>query len=155
MFTTILNATAIWLHMIATVLLIGYYLLQSLVFLPALEKTNKGEMVLPLLGSISRRIMPIILGSILVFIVTGIVMMMVNPAYQGFGNFFANVWSILMTIKHVLILGMIALGSYMNVQFRKGFLTPEQSLGFFRTVMNTMAFLGVLVLLLTAICQAQ
>jgi uncharacterized membrane protein len=112
-----------------------------------------------MLSEISRRSRSWLYASLLVFAVTGTYLTLVDSYYLGIGNF-GNIWSILMLVKHILILGMLVIGFWYNGLLRVG---PqlvsnsggEQALVRFRQYSNLMAIIGVLVLLLTAISQVQ
>jgi uncharacterized membrane protein len=100
----ILTALSIWLHALGTVVLIGHYFLLSVIYLPVLAK-NSGTA----LSEISKRSRPWMYLSLVTFMVTGIYLMFADPNYLGVGNF-GNLWSVMMLVKHLLILGMIGLG---------------------------------------------
>jgi hypothetical protein len=98
-------------------------------------------------------------ASLAIFIITGIYLMFVDPSYLGIGNF-NNIWSVMMLVKHILILGMLGIGFWYNGLMRVGPLMSSntgaaQAIASFRQYSNWMAITGVLVLLLTAISQAQ
>ena len=85
--------------------------------------------------------------------------MLIDTGYLGFMNF-GNLWGILMLLKHVLILGMIAIGFWFNAILRVGPMMSsntgaELATRRFRLYANWMAILGVIVLLLTAFAQAE
>jgi uncharacterized membrane protein len=148
-----MTALSLWLHSLATVILIGHYLLLRLVYLPAMNPSNG-----PLLGEISRRSRPWLYASLAIFIVSGTYATLVDPNYLGFANF-GNTWSIMMLAKHGLILAMLGLGFWFNAILRVGPLMSSNSgadLAFsrFRACATWMSVLGVLVLLLTALSQA-
>ena len=150
----ILIALSTWLHALATIVLIGHYFLLSFIYLPVLAKNN-GQA----LGEISKRSHSWLYISLLVFIVTGIMLLLANPYYLGVANF-SNLWSILMLVKHVLIVGMIAIGFWFNAFLRVGPLMSSgrgaaEATGRFRLYVNLMAICGLLVLLLTAFAQVQ
>ncbi len=155
----ILIPLSVWLHAIATVLLIGNYLLLALIYLPVLAKDGPEVPGGTILSEISRRSRVWMYAALLLFIITGIYLMFVDPNYLGFANF-GNLWGILMLVKHILILGMIALGFWFNAILRVGPLMSSnsgaaQALARFRWFVNAMAVTGVLVLFLTALAQAQ
>lgn len=155
----ILIALFIWLHSLATLVLIGHYLLLALIYLPTLAKKELETTRTLFLSDISRRSRVWLYASVLTFIVTGIYLMLVDPNYLGFGDF-GNLWGILMLVKHLLILGMVAMGFWFNAIWRVG---PQMSsksgasiaYGRFRTHVYWMAIAGVLVLLLTALAQVE
>lgn len=150
----ILIALSVWFHAAGTVILIGHYLLLSIIYLPVLEK-NGGVF----LSQISKRSRPWLYSSLLIFLVTGIYLMFADPNYLGVGNF-SNFWSVMMLVKHLLIVGMIGLGFWYNAFLRVGPMiasnnNAELGIRRFRTYSNLMAIAGVLVLLLTALAQVE
>jgi uncharacterized membrane protein len=151
-----LIAFSLLLHSLATILLIGYYLLLCLIYLPAIT-AKAGETVGVVLCDISKRSRPWLYASLLTFAATGIYLMLVNPDYHGIGNF-NNPWAILMLVKHIIIMGMLAIGFWFNAILRVG---PQMgagsvpAIGRFCLSVNLMAILGVLVLILTALAQIQ
>jgi uncharacterized membrane protein len=150
----ILIALSVWLHALGTVLLIGHYLLLSLIYLPVLAKNNG-----TILSEISKRSRRWMYISLLIFVVTGIYLMFADPNYLGFGDF-GNLWGILMLVKHLLILGMIAMGFWFNAILRVGPMMSSntgaaQAIARFRWYSNAMAVSGVVVLLLTALAQLE
>ena len=152
--SSILIAISIWLHNIGTIVLIGHYLLLSLLYIPVL-KNEKAT----ILSEISKRSRLWMYVSLLIFAVTGTYLTFADPNYLGFANF-GNVWGILMLIKHLLILGMIAMGFWFNAILRVGPMMrsnngAEQAMLRFRLYANLMAISGVLVLLLTAFAQVE
>ena len=150
----ILIALSVWLHAAGTVILIGHYLLVSVIYLPVLEKGGGG-----FLSQISKRSRPWLYGSLIIFLITGIYLMFANPNYLGVGNF-SNLWSVMMLVKHLLIVGMIGLGFWYNAFLRVGPMmasnnNAELGIRRFRTYSNLMAIAGVIVLLLTALAQLE
>jgi uncharacterized membrane protein len=151
----ILISISVWLHALATVVFTGHYLLLSLIYLPALSKNGSGTA----LSEISKRSRPWLYVSLLIFIVTGTYLMLIDSGYRGFMDF-GNLWGILMLVKHLLILGMIAMGFWFNAILRIGPLMSsntgaEQAVARFRWYSNAMAISGVVVLLLTALAQVE
>jgi uncharacterized membrane protein len=152
----ILFSLSTWLHTVASIIFIGHYLLLSAIYLPVLAKEKSS---LTSLSAISKRSRVWMYSSLLIFFVTGIYLMFANPNYLGVG-YFQNPWSVLMLVKHILILGMIGMGFWFNAILRVGPLMSsntgaEQALVRFRQYSNLMAITGILVLLLTAIAQVQ
>jgi uncharacterized membrane protein len=150
----ILTALSLWLHALATVVLIGHYLLLSVVYLPALE--NNGR---TFLSQISRRSRSWMYISLIAFALTGVYLTFDDSNYLGIGNF-GNFWGIMMLIKHLLILGMIAMGFWFNAILRVGPMMSsntgaELATRRFRLYSNMMAISGILVLLLTAVAQVE
>ncbi len=152
----LLIATSTTLHVLAMIIFIGHYLLMSLIYLPALSTVDNGGKAL---GEMSHRSRRWLYGSILVFILTGVHLMLADPNYLGVGNF-SNPWALLMLIKHIIILVMIGLGFWFNALQRVGPAMRSnsgaaQGIAKFRQYSNTMAVCGVLVLALTALSQVQ
>ena len=150
----ILIALSEWLHAVGTVILIGHYLLLSILYLPVLAKRDGA-----ILSEISKRSRTWLYISLLIFLVTGTYLTLVDPNYLGFGDF-GNPWAVLMLVKHVIIVGMIALGFWYNAILRVGPLmsshnSTEQATRSFSQYSRLMAISGVLVLLLTALAQVQ
>jgi uncharacterized membrane protein len=149
-----LFALSTWLHAAATVVLIGHYLLLALIYLPVLAHEKGGGVVL---SAISRRSRAWLYASLLVFAVTGVHLTVADANYLSLGNF-GNPWSILMLVKHVLVLAMIALGIWFNAVLRVGpamssDVRGKQAIASFSLYARLMAGIGLIVLLLTAIAQ--
>lgn len=152
-----LAAAANWLHALATVVLIGHYLLLALIYLPVLGKERADNSSFVFLSEISRRSRVWLYGSLIAFAVTGVYLTAVDSNYRGIGDF-GNLWGLLMLIKHMLIVAMIGLGFWFNAILRIGPLLTSKSsaayaAGRFRQHAYLMAGAGVLVLLLTAVAQ--
>ena len=151
----ILISLSTWLHAMATVIFIGYFVLMALIYLPVLSKGGNSSV----LSEISKRSRPWMYASLIVFLVTGIYLMIVDPNYLGIGKF-TNLWAIVMLVKHILILGMIALGFWFNAILRVGPMMSsnhgsDQAIMRYRSYVNLMAIAGVLILLLTAFAQVK
>lgn len=154
-----LIALSFWLHALGTVILIGHYLLLSLIYLPVFVQNQTDPLSRKMLSEISKRSRSWLYGSLLIFALTGVYLTFVDPNYLGLGNF-GNPWAILMLVKHILILGMLGIGFWFNGILRVGPLMSSntgatQALARFRQYSNLMAMTGILVLLLTAISQVQ
>ena len=152
--SSVLIALSIWLHNMATIILIGHYLLISIIYIPALKKENEA-----ILSEISKRSRPWLYIALLIFIVTGSSLTIADPNFNGLGDF-GNFWSILMLVKHLIIVGMIGMGFWFNAVLRVGPMMrsssgAEQAARRFRLYANLMAISGMLVLLLTAVAQVE
>jgi uncharacterized membrane protein len=153
--TPILIALSNWLHALATVIFVGHFVLLALIYLPVLA-TNENSLAL---SEISKRSRSWMYASLFVFIITGTYLMIADTNYLGFADF-GNFWGIVMLVKHVLIIGMIAMGFWFNAILRVGPLMGsntgvEQAISRFRWYVNAMAICGILVLLLTALAQVE
>ena len=157
--SNILTTLSYWLHSLATVVFIGHYLLHALIYLPALSTQESINSAGAVLSEFSKRSRVWLYSSLLVFIITGTYLTFVDQNYLGLGKF-GNLWAVLMLVKHILILGMIGMGFWYNGLMRVGPLMDSntgatQAISRFRQYSNLMAVSGCLVLLLTAISQAQ
>jgi uncharacterized membrane protein len=152
---TFIIAISTWLHTLATVVMIGHYVFTSLIYLPVFERRYQGTALRELLESISSRLRPFFGGSLLIFIITGMHLMLINKSYLGLGDFFGNPWSIWIVIKHVLVLLFIALAVF-SERVILGQISDEkpEALKQFRLALGTNMVLGMLILLLTAIAQS-
>jgi uncharacterized membrane protein len=153
-----LFSLSIWLHALATVIFIGQYLILAVIFLPAVGKSPL-EVTGPILSAVSKQSRRWMYAALLIFFISGIHLMFMDPNYLGVGNF-GNFWSIMMLVKHILILVMIGAGFWFNAILRVGPMlssrnSAEQAYGRFKRYVNIMAISGVLVLLLTAFAQIQ
>ena len=152
-------ALSTWLHALATVVFIGHFVLLALIYLPALGKETPYLAVGAILGEFSKRSRVWMYIALLIFMITGIHLTMIDPNYLGIGDF-GNFWSLLMLVKHILILGMIAAGFWFNAILRVGPMLSSKTGSFqtfnrFRFYINGMAVTGVLVLLLTSLSQVE
>jgi uncharacterized membrane protein len=150
----ILIALSTWLHVLATIGMVGYFVFASLVYLPIFEKRTAPDELRGVLEQVSARSRPVFGGSLLIFLVTGTYLMLVNEQYMGLGNFFANNWSILIIIKHVVVLVFLALAIIAERVYlsKIGPANPE-ALQRYRLSLNIDLLLGVLILLMTAVAQ--
>jgi len=153
--STFLVALSTWLHSLATIVMIGYFLFTSLIYLPVFERQMQANALRDLLEQVSARLRPFFGGSLLIFLVTGTHLMLINQSYLGLGYFFANSWSALMVIKHGLVLVFLALAVFSERAFL-GQISDQKpaALKQFRWALNINTALGVIILLLTSIAQA-
>ena len=153
--STFLVALSIWLHALATIVFIGYYLFTSLIYLPVFERQIQADALRDLLEHISARLRPFFGGSLLIFLITGTYLMLINKNYLGLGDFFANPWSILMVSKHVLVLAFLALAIFSERVFMAQISDQNpRALQGFRWTLNINVLLGLIILLMTSIAQA-
>ena len=95
----------------------------------------------------------------MLFIATGTYLLVVDPHYAGLGNVFASTWTTLMLAKHVLVVGLVAVGVYVDRIIRcVGDATSEDGR---RSDLRRLALsaeaatgIGALIVLLTAAAQA-
>ena len=150
----VLTAFSYWLHAMATVIFIGYYVLLALIYLPVLSKNGNGAA----LSEISKQSRWWMYASLIIFTITGIYLTLIDPNYMGIGNF-SNAWAITMLLKHIVVVAMIGIGFWYNAILRvvpiMSSNNPAPAIARFQTYVNLMAFCGGLVLLLTAIAQMK
>ncbi len=156
--TQALTVLSFWLHSLAMTVFIGHYLLLALIYLPAM-RPNPLDVAGPILSGISRQSRRWMYASLVVFMITGVYLMLVDPGYMGVGKF-GNIWSMMMLIKHIVILVMLGAGFWFNAIWRVGPMmssrnSGELGYGRFKLYVNIMAICSVLVLLLTAMAQIQ
>ncbi len=154
-----LQEGSVLLHTLATVVFIGYYLLLAFIVLPALKAQPDIKAAGSALSAISRRSRAWLYAALIVFAISGAYLTLVDPNYRGLGNF-SNPWALAMLAKHTLIFVMLVLGFWFNTILRVGPLASsntgvERAFGQFRSHANTMAALGLAVLILTAFSQGQ
>lgn len=153
---TLFVVLSTWLHTLATIVMIGYFLFISLIYLPVFEQQFHADVLRGLLERISARLRPFFGGSLLLFIVTGTHLMLINDDYLGLGNFFVNIWSSLMVIKHGLVVVFLALAVFSErVYLPKISDDKPEMLKQFRWTLNVNMILGLLIILLTSIAQAS
>lgn len=152
--STYLVPLSTWLHVLATIVWLGYYVFTSLIYLPILERRMQADDLRYTLEQISSRLRPFFGASLLIFVVTGTHLMLINENYLGLGNFFGNIWSILVVVKHVLVLAFLVLAVYSERAYLSQISDQKpQALKMFRWSVNINAILGLAILLLTSIAQ--
>ncbi len=151
----------LWGHLLATAILVGYYLALATVVIPAVSKAVSGSSAGAvsagiLLAEIERRALPFLLGSLGVFLATGIELMTSDsdPRYAGVGQLQGG-WASLLLIKHLVVVGMLVVGSSLDgILVRVGRDDPARPIpARLLWTARAQAALGALVLLLTAAAQ--
>ena len=157
----VVQAAAVWLHSLATVVLLGYYAILALIVVPVLRRVVNGPAIGRVIPDIERRALPLIVAAIVVFLGTGLYLMLSDARFSGFGHFFGSTWSTLIVIKHVVVVALVGVGAYLDLLLMPAIAGPVDEAG--RTAAVTrlarsataMVILGAIVLLLTAAAQAQ
>jgi uncharacterized membrane protein len=148
-------ALSLWLHTLATIVMVGYYAFTGLIYLPVCEQRMKADALRELLEQASRRLRPYFAGSLLIFLLTGTYLMLTNRDYLGLGHFFDNPWSALIVIKHVLVLAFLAVAIYAERAFMSRISDENpKALGNFRLSLNVNLALGAVIILMTSLAQA-
>ena len=157
----VVQPVAVWLHSLATVVLLGYYALLALILLPVLRRTFNGPALGRLIPAVERRALPFILGSIGVFLVTGMYLLVTDDRFLGLGHFFGSAWSTLIVIKHVVVIALVGIGVYIDLLVVPDIATPGDEVAQTAAIRrlgrsaSAIATLGAVVLLLTAVAQAS
>ncbi len=152
------------IHAIAIVVALGYYVVLSLIVLPWLSSGGSREPA-RVLAALDRRAMPWILGSVVAFTVTGVLMMLASPESEGLGNLGGSTWAVLIVVKHLVVVAMVVLGVVMHrvlvPRLDGTWWTPAvepstdvRDLRPMAQASAAMSLLGAVALLLTAAAQA-
>jgi hypothetical protein len=143
----------------ATVILIGMYVMLAVVFTPVFVSQLMAAALGHLIVAVYGKARPFVAVSLLVFIITGFYLMLVNKQYMGIGRF-DNTWSAILLIKHIVVLVMIGIGAAIQVgpmrQLEAALPTADEAriksaVARLKTLEIIGMIGGVLVLLLTAI----
>lgn len=147
---------ATWLHLLATVVLLGYYTVLALIVLPILDRRGTLQATAEAVATIEARALPWIVGSLVAFLATGVFLMVTSDRYGGPGDF-GSTWAAIFLTKHGLILGMVGVGLWLDMLAVRAPTSADPSAQLRRLRLAAIAItgLGALVLLLTAIGQAS
>jgi uncharacterized membrane protein len=153
------HVLAVWLHTLAFVIAWGYYGVLGRMVLPGLERSLEPPAQAAALIAIERRALPLIALSIVLFTATGAYLLVVDSHYAGLGNVFASTWTTLMLVKHVLVVGLVVVGAYLDLLIRRaGEATSddvrESALRRVGLGAEGATALGALIVLLTVAAQA-
>jgi uncharacterized membrane protein len=149
-----------WLHAVGMVALLGYYGIVAAVVLPVLSRSMSGEPLGRTVAAMGRRSRPLVALAVVLFLVSGVYLLVSAGRYDGAGNLFASTWTTLLTVKHLVVLVMVAVGVAIDrLAAAAGEASTDESrrtmLGTLGLACEGMTALGVLVLLLTAAAQAS
>ena len=152
---------ATWLHLVATVALIGYYAILGLLVLPVLRTTVPAREVAASVAALEGRALPVIFGSLAVFLATGVYLMVNDARYGGLGDVTGSTWATLFLVKHVVVLAMVGLGRLHRRPGGSAIRGPGEAIDRpapvqrLEVAAGVMTLLGAVVLLLTAAAQAS
>ncbi len=152
--SSILASFSSTLHVLATVVFVGYYFFTGLIYLPVLERCVNANDLRDVLEQVSARLRPFFGASLLVFLVTGTYLMLINQNYRGLGNFFANPWSVLIVAKHMLVLAFLVI-AFSSERMLLPHISAQKPdiLGRFRWALDANMILGVVIVLTTSVAQ--
>lgn len=157
----LVQVSAVWLHSLATVVLLGYYAVMALIVIPVLRSALKEGALGRVVPDIERRALPLVLGAVGVFLLTGLFLLLSDHRYLGLGHVVDNTWSIVILVKHVIVIALVAIGVWLDVVVVRDTAMPAdepaRSAALRRLARGTTAIvvLGAVVLLLTAVAQAS
>ena len=149
---------AIWLHTVALVIAWGYYGILGRIALPALERSLDHQALASTLLAMERRAVPLVGLSALLFTLTGSYLLVIDPHYAGLGNVFASSWTLLMLVKHGVVIAFVALAVAVDLLIRRIARTPDDErrahdLRWLGLGAEGATGLGALIVLLTAVAQ--
>lgn len=151
---------ATWLHALGMVVVLGYYGILARIVLPTLRRSLDGQTMARTVLAIERRALPVVVLGLVLFTVTGVVLLAGDERYEGPGNLFASTWTTLLTVKHLVIIAMVVLGVAID-RMAAGIAdaaTDEARLrgvGVLELAADGMTAMGAIAILLTAIAQAS
>lgn len=148
-------AVVTFLHDLFTAVWIGGLITLALTVMPSAKQAlGKGPQMKKLMDTIQKRLSVLVYASIAGLILTGILLSNRAPAFNGLFRF-GNLYSTLLTLKHILVLAMIAVTLYRSVVLgrQRGPSTrTQETLSAGLLLLNLV--LGVLVLLLSGFSAA-
>ena len=149
-----------WLHLIATVVLVGYVGVIGLVVLPILRRNLELLKVCELVEAIERRALPGVLFALVAFLATGVYLTVSDARYGGAGNIGGSSWATIVTLKHAVIAIMLGLGLYADGLIARRIAVGDAAdrgaaLARLDIVLKAMVATGAVVLLLTAVAEAS
>ncbi|NOZ73681.1 MAG: hypothetical protein GXP38_17615 [Chloroflexi bacterium] len=151
----IVYAIIIFLHDLFTVVWIGGMFTLGITVLPAAKDVlGKGPQLKRLMDTIQKRLSVLVYVSIVGLIVTGLLQAKHDPAFQGLFHF-GNTFSTILSLKHILIIVMIAISLYRRLVLgtKNGPPTPSQE-NLKAKLLITNIILGTIVLLLSGFTAA-
>ena len=156
----LMHVGATWLHLMATVAMLGYYAIVGLLVLPVLRRIIPSRELGETIGAVERRALPVIIASLTIFLATGVYLMGADARYGGVGNVTGSTWASLFLVKHLVVVVMVGLGVYFDALVVRGIAPPEATaqttdVRRLTIVAGLMTLLGAVVLLLTATAQAS
>lgn len=101
-----------WAHLFATVVWFGAMTTMFFVILPAAKVALEPPVMGKFMGVLAKKVKTVVYVSIIVLIVTGAVIMALNPSDAGFG--FGSRVGMVLIVKHFLVALMIFIGVYIS-----------------------------------------
>jgi len=151
----IVFAVITFLHDLFTAVWVGGLITLGITVLPSAKKVlGAGPQTKKLMDTIQKRLSVLVYVSIVVLVVTGMLQANRNPAFQGLFSF-GNPYSTVLTLKHILVLAMVAVALIRSLALgrRSGPATASQEKLSAGLLFLNIA-LGIVVLLLTGFAVA-
>lgn len=152
---TIVFALVTFLHDLVTVTWIGGLIVFGITVMPTIKKTlGAGPQTKQLMAVLQKRHSTFVYISIAGLLLTGLLMSRRSPGYGGLFSF-TTPYSIALSLKHILVLGMIGIALYRSLVLgcKGGPATPEHSILNARLLIINI-ILGVAVLLTSGFVAA-
>lgn len=151
----IILVTLYWLHLVATAVWIGGITFIFFIAIPSARQilgTEAGK----LMEEVSKRFTPLANYSIVLLLITGVALTGLNKQFSGIGTF-GNKWGLILTLKHILVLGMVVVHFYRGLALTPKIVRTESAVK--KTSLQNLSMnlvkvnfgLGLLVLLLSGI----
>ncbi len=118
-----------WLHMLATVVLVGSLSALSWLLLPAMRRSLSEREQVSLMDALQRRLEPLVWFCLGLLIVTGLFQMSVHPNYNGFLATGTR-WSLALFVKHLMVVLILVISAVQTWEvlpaIRRALLRPER-----------------------------
>jgi len=121
-------AIVTFLHDLFTAVWIGGLITLGITVMPSAKKVlGMGPQTKQLMDAIQKRLSVLVYVSIVGLVLTGLLQANRNPAFQGLFSF-GNPYSIVLSLKHILVLAMIVVALYRSLVLgrQSGPSTPSQ-----------------------------
>lgn len=152
---TIIFALISFFHNVFSVIWMGGIIVTLIAYLPAVKETfGESPQVKKVMTAFQNRQSIWVYISMAGLILTGLLMSNRNPQYQGLFHF-GNLYSSVLSLKHLLVIGMIGITLYRSLVLGKSLVnaqTHRERLNFL--ILRANATLAVLVLFLSALAAA-
>jgi len=118
-----------WLHMLATVVLVGSLSALSWLLLPAMRRSLSERDQVSLMDALQRRLEPLVWFCLGLLIVTGLFQMSVHPNYNGLLATGTR-WSLALFVKHLMVVLILEVSAVQTWEvmpaIRRALLRPER-----------------------------
>jgi len=148
---------ALSFHTIAFVISWGYYGILGRIVMPALARSMDVDDQARTVVAIERRAVPLVALSAVLFLATGTYLLVVDPSYNGLGNF-SSPWATWMLLKHLVVGALVIVAVGIDLLVRR---LPEardraerlNDLRLIRYASEGATALGAVIVLLTVAAQ--